>query len=51
VPLTVMHSTMMPKTAVWLLETALFPPATRPAPRLITGRWLFYARQSSLSLA
>lgn len=39
-----MHSTMMPKTAVWLLETALFPPAARPAPRLITGRWLFCAR-------
>jgi hypothetical protein len=46
VPLTVMHSTMMPKTAVWLLETALFPPATRPAPRLITGRWLFFMRVS-----
>ena len=44
-PLTVLHSTMMPKTAVWLLETALFPPATRPAPRLITGRWFFLCLQ------
>ena len=45
-----MHSTMMPKTAVWLLETALFPPAARPAPRLITGRWLFYACHCPASL-